>query len=258
MTAQSLRPIVLYGNTRGPNPAKVMMLLETLGLPYTYSIVAHDKVKSEPYTLLNPNGRLPAIEDPNNTDENGKSFVIWESGAIVLYLVERYDTEHKFSFPQGTNASFEALQWLIFQVSGQGPYYGQAAWFKIFHHEKLPSAVERYINEIERVIGVIDSYLERENLQFLVRDVDDAGKVIGNGKFSFADLSFVPWHGLIDFVAGDKDIFKGGKKYEHYKAWIDRVMSQNGVKKALQIQQEAMKEEPQHWTTDRVGDTMCP
>jgi len=118
----TLKPIKLYTHASGPNPWKVVMALKELSLPYTESFVDFAKIKEEPYTLVNPNGRVPAIEDPN-TD-----ITLWESGAILQYLVATYDKDHKISFEKGTKESYLADQWLFFQVSGQGPYYGQAAW----------------------------------------------------------------------------------------------------------------------------------
>lgn len=111
-----LKPIKLWGGVRGPNPPRVIIILEALGLPYEVITVAYEDVKKPEFTAINPNGRLPAIYDPN-TD-----LTLWESGAIVLYLIARYDTEHKLSFPVGSNEAFLAQQWLFFQATGQGPY----------------------------------------------------------------------------------------------------------------------------------------
>ncbi|KAK0256157.1 glutathione S- transferase, nitrogen catabolite repression regulator, partial [Friedmanniomyces endolithicus] len=111
-------------------------------------------IKQEPYISLNPNGRLPAIEDPNT------GLVLWESGAIVQYLVEQYDKDAKLRYTTFAE-KWQQEAWKIFQVSGQGPYFGQLMWFKVFHSEKLPSAVDRYTNEAKRVLGVIDAHLKK-------------------------------------------------------------------------------------------------
>lgn len=94
-------------------------------------------LKQEPFVKINPNGRVPAIEDPNT------GITLWESGAIIEYLIETYDKDHKISSASSPEKFLEK-QFLHFQVSGQGPYYGQWAWFKIFHKEQVPSALERY------------------------------------------------------------------------------------------------------------------
>ena len=102
-----------------------------------------------------------------------------ESDAILLYLADKYDTERKLSVGDGEE-KFQQLQWLFFQASGQGPYYGQAAWFSFFHSEKIPSAVDRYKKEIVRVLSVLESVLSKQ--EWLV-----------GGKFTIADLSFITY-----------------------------------------------------------------
>lgn len=112
------------------------------------------KVKEEPFTKLNPNGRVPVIEDPNT------GITLWESGAIIEYLIDTYDKEGKIS--HGSKAFPEFYlekQYLHFQMSGQGPYYGQYAWFSVFHPEKVESAVKRYEEQTLRVVGVLDKIL---------------------------------------------------------------------------------------------------
>jgi glutathione S-transferase len=120
-------------------------------------------LKKPPFEKLNPNGRVPAIEDPNT------GITLWESGAIVEYLVETYDTKHSLTYASSPEKYF-VKQWLHFQISGQGPYFGQAAWFEKFHPEKIESARERYKNEIKRVLKVLDKHLETSGKGFLVGD----------------------------------------------------------------------------------------
>lgn len=99
---------------------------------------------------------MPAIEDPNT------NLTLWESGAIYQYLVEQYDTGGRLT--HATLAGrHHCNQWLHFQVSGQGPYFGQCGWFGHLHPERIPSAVERYANEIRRVLGVIEGVLEAKH-----------------------------------------------------------------------------------------------
>lgn len=93
-------------------------MLEELGLPYENHFLQPNEVKQEPFTNLNPNGRVPCIEDPNTR------IVLWESAAINEYLVETYDPDGRLWFSQGHD-HFYMKQWLYFQMSGQGPYYGQ-------------------------------------------------------------------------------------------------------------------------------------
>lgn len=105
-----------------------------------------------------------------------------ESDAILTYLVEKYDPEHKISAATEEDR-YRQLQWLFFQASGQGPYYGQAGWFTLFHPEKIPSAQERYRNEMLRVLGVLDSVISKQ--EWLV-----------GGKPSIADFSFITYVSL--------------------------------------------------------------
>ena len=170
----SMKPLSLYGGVVGPNPSKIGFIVHELSLPYEAIQIAFTAVKEPSYTAINPNGRLPALYDPN-TD-----LTVWESGAIIEYLIATYDTEHKLSFPQGSHEDWHCKQYLYFQVSGQGPYYGQANWFNVAHPERLPSAIERYKNEIKRVTGVLERVLEGK--EWLV-----------GGKCTYADLAFIPW-----------------------------------------------------------------
>jgi glutathione S-transferase len=107
----SLKPITLWGHTIGPNPLKVRMILEELGLPYDYKVMELDELKKEPYLKINPNGRLPAIEDPNT------GLTLWESGPIVEYLVEQYDKDFKISYAT-FEEKYQIKQWIGFQISG--------------------------------------------------------------------------------------------------------------------------------------------
>ena len=121
----SLKPIILHSHATGPNPWKVAIILEELGLPYETKYHEFPELKEKPYNDTNPNGRVPTIVDPNNGD-----FTLWESGAIIQYLVDRYDTEGKISYKGNGKERYFENQWLHFQVSGQGPYYGQGKWMR--------------------------------------------------------------------------------------------------------------------------------
>jgi len=208
--------ITLYGHGSGPNPWKVAMVLEELGLEYEIKFLDFNKGehKAPEFTKYNPNGRVPCIIDHANND-----FVLWESIAIIEYVADRYDKDNKISFSPGSSEAYLVKQWLAFQASGQGPYFGQAAWFSFFHAEKIPSAVERYQKEVERVIGVLDGVLA--NQKYLVGD-----------KATIADMSFVPWNAGADFLVGSSDIDL--KKYTHYQKWHADITSRPAIKKVLE------------------------
>ncbi|GIJ91351.1 glutathione S-transferase, nitrogen catabolite repression regulator [Aspergillus pseudoviridinutans] len=116
----SLKPNVPWSHVIGPNPLKVVFILEQLGFLYEQKYLPMDEMKKEPFVNINPNGRIPAIEDPN------AAITLWESGAILECLVEAYNKQNAISFPAGTPEYLHAKQWLHFQMSGQGPYFGQA------------------------------------------------------------------------------------------------------------------------------------
>ncbi|KAF2185351.1 glutathione S-transferase [Zopfia rhizophila CBS 207.26] len=215
----SLKPITLWGHNSGPNPWKVAMILEELNVPYTHKIIEFPDMKKEPYKSINPNGRVPAIEDPNT------GITLWESGAIIEYLVETYDKQHNISFAPGSKEYYEAKQWLYYQVSGQGPYFGQAVWFTLYHSEKLPSAVDRYVNEIRRVSGVLDRALQDK--EFLV-----------GGKFSYADTAFVTWYAIMFLFA---DRFNLETDFPLLNAWLERIKARPAIAKILQDRDAAMK-----------------
>jgi glutathione S-transferase len=121
----NLKPIHVWSHASGPNPWKVVIILEELGVPYETEYVDFSTIHDEPFISINPNGRVPAIKDPNNKD-----IIVWESGACVDYLLDTYDKEGKLSVKESPQ-KYAALSWRDFQMSGQGPYYGQLAWFKM-------------------------------------------------------------------------------------------------------------------------------
>jgi len=160
-----------------------------------------------------------------------------QSCQIIEYLIDRYDTSANLTYTSSPE-KYYVKQWLIFQVSGQGPYFGQGYWygslatmkapivcwlkglrFNALHKEKLPSAIERYANEIKRVTGVLNSVLEGKD--YLVGD-----------KCTYADLSFIPWAAGAPFALGEHKVdFE--KEYPNYHAWMERLMARPAVKKAL-------------------------
>lgn len=209
----SVKPIELWGHWGAPNPWKVAMVLAALDVPYKVNFLELNEVKTESYLKLTPNGRLPAIEDPNT------GLTLWESGAIIQYLVDQYDKEGKISYT-ATPEKYLQQQWLAFQISGQGPYFGQATWFARFHPEKLPSAVDRYVTEIVRVIGVLELGLERNGTGWLVGD-----------KCTYADLSFVTWAGIGEGVLKEVGKLDGiAEKYPKYTAWLKALAERPEVK----------------------------
>lgn len=217
--ANQLKPIKVWGKG-GPNPPKVAMVLEELGVPYDAEAIPLTDIKKPEYLAINPNGRLPSIHDPNT------GITLWESGAIVEYLIERYDKEHKLSFEPGTAEAYHAKQWLFFQASGQGPYYGQYGWFRLFAPEEIPSALDRYAKEVNRVTAVLEGHLskQKEGEEWLV-----------GSKCSYADIAFISWQMTIAKVTKKEEY--DVDNYPHVKAWIGRMLEREGTKKGYESKQ---------------------
>ncbi|KAI0803676.1 glutathione S-transferase [Xylaria sp. FL0064] len=215
--ASSLEPIKVYGKA-GPNPPKVIMILEELSLPYEIAPVEFADVKKPEYLAVNPNGRMPAIYDPN------RDLTLWESGAIVEYLVETYDKDNKISFPKGSNEAYLTKQWLFYQTTGQGPYFGQAVWFTKYHPEKIQSAVDRYVKEIHRVTGVVEGHLAKEKAKTNASD----GPWLVGGKATYADIAWYMWSAKIGSIVEGVSY----DEFPHFKEWLERVGSRASVKHA--------------------------
>ena len=214
----SIKALTLYGDG-GINPTKVRFALIVLSIPHQVEHVPFATIKDKYYTGINPNGRLPALHDPN-TD-----ITIWESNAIIEYLVETYDTKHEFSFPQGSKEAYQARQWSYFQSSGQGPYFGQASWFKLFSPEKVPLAEARYAAEVNRVDGVLDAVLKQK------REAGEAEPWLVGGKFSYVDLLFIPWQKMMAMVLTKEE--HDLDKFEELKGWFDRMEKREDIQAGL-------------------------
>jgi glutathione S-transferase len=187
-------------------------------------------LKKPDFLAINPNGRMPAIYDPN-TD-----LTLWESGAIYLYIIERYDKHGKLSFEPGSNESYYATQWLFYQVSGQGPYYGQAAWFKKFHPENVPSAVERYVKEIARVTAVLEGHLKKQKEKYREGD----GPWLVGGKISYADIVFFSWQWILTKKYTLEDAFYNPEDYPLVNDWIDRMAARPAIKRVKEEQIDSL------------------
>jgi glutathione S-transferase len=207
-----MQPLILYSHRAGPNPKKVRMILEELSICYQVKVLEFPEMKKPPFLSINPNGRVPAIVDPN-TD-----VTLWESGAIIEYLVDMYDKDRKISFTPFSAEYYQAKQWLHFQMSGQGPYFGQAVWFKVHHPDFIRSCYDRYVNEIRRVAGVMNSVLEKR--AYLVGE-----------KCSYADLSFVIWFQFVPWITNNKLDLE--REYPYLNTWLDSMRGRPAVRDVL-------------------------
>lgn len=216
--AQHPDRIQLYSlNT--PNGVKASIMLEETGLPYEAHLVdfAKDDQKSPEFVSLNPNGKIPAIIDPNGPD--GAPLALFESGAILLYLAEK---SGRF-IPDDAAGRWHAIQWVMFQMGGVGPMFGQLGFFNKFagkdYEDKRPR--DRYVAESKRLLGVMDAAL--------------AGKTWFLGDdYTIADISMLGWvRNLIGFYeARDLVGFDG---YPNVAAWLDRGLARPAVQRGLEI-----------------------
>jgi len=196
-----------------PNGVKVSIALEELGLDYEPHLVTLSDVdvKSPEFLSLNPNNKIPAIIDPNGPD--GTPIGLFESGAILLYLAE------KTGKLAGSNASQKAkiTQWLMFQMGGLGPMFGQLGFFYKFAGSQIedPRPRERYIDEAKRLLAVVEKQLE--------------GQEWICGDYSIADIAIAPWLASLDFY-GAREVL-GWQDHKNTVAYLDRFLARPAVQK---------------------------
>ncbi|WLQ13655.1 glutathione binding-like protein [Hahella aquimaris] len=199
-----------------PNGHKISIALEEMALPYT--VIAMDLssgVQKKPeFLMLNPNGRIPTIVDRDNDD-----FVVFESGAILVYLGEK---SGKF-YPTEAKKRSQVMQWLMFQMGGIGPMMGQANVFFRYFPEKLQPAIDRYQNEVKRLFGVLDGHLADH--QYLADD------------YSIADIANWAWVRTHDWSGVDiADL-------PHLTRWVHEIAARPAVQKGIEIPKRAEPEE---------------
>jgi GST-like protein len=202
-----------------PNGVKVSIMLEEIGLPYEPHLI--DITKNESWTpeflSLNPNGKIPAIVDPNGP--GGKPIGLFESGAILLYLAEKTGK----LMPQDSARRYETIQWVFFQMAFIGPMFGQVGFFHKFagreYEDKRP--LERYVNESKRLLGVLETRLQN-------------GSWIMGDDYTIADVATFGWvRNLIGFY-GARDLVEFDK-LKMVPAWLERGLARPAVQRGLAI-----------------------
>ncbi|MGJ5179770.1 glutathione S-transferase N-terminal domain-containing protein [Bradyrhizobium oligotrophicum] len=202
-----------------PNGVKVSIMLEETGLAYEPHAIdfGKDDQKTPEFLSLNPNGKIPAIVDPDGP--GGKPLGLFESGAILHYLAEKTGQ----FLPADPARRWQTLQWLHFQMGGIGPMFGQLGFFHKFagreYEDKRP--LQRYVVESKRLLGVLDSRL-------------DGRQWIMDGDYTIADIATLGWmRNLIGFYGArelvDFDTLK------HVPAWLERGLARPAVQRGLEI-----------------------
>lgn len=202
-----------------PNGIKVSLMLEETGLPYEPHRVSFDSndQHSAEFLSLNPNGKIPAIIDPDGPD--GLPLGLFESGAILIYLA---DKSGKF-LPEQPSLRYETIQWLMFQMASIGPMFGQVGFFHKYggkdFEDKRPR--DRYVNESRRLLSVVNDRLA--NRQWLM----------GN-EYTIADMATFPWiRNLIGFYEAGELV--GIKDYPHVLRTLDTFVTRPAVASAINI-----------------------
>lgn len=194
-----------------PNGRKVSIMLEECGLPYTVhpiNIGKGDQFSAE-FVAINPNSKIPAIIDREGPEH--KPYALFESGAILLYLAEKTGK----LLPQAMAQRYQVIQWLMFQMGGPGPIFGQVHHFLRAAKEQVPYAIERYTKETQRLYGVLNAQLGKS--EFLA------------GEYSVADIATYPWVARYEWHRTDLNL------YPHVKRWFDALGTRPALAKGMQV-----------------------
>ena len=196
-----------------PNGWKITIMLEECGLAYKLHPVniGRGEQFTPDFLRISPNNRMPALVDPEPPG-GGEPLAVFESGAILLYLAEKTG---RF-MPKDIKGRYAATQWLMWQMGGLGPMAGQTHHFRNYANEKIPYAIDRYVNETNRLYGVLDTQLGK------------TGKFVA-GDYSIADMAIFPW--VVPYQ-------NQGQKLEDFpnlKRWFETMEARPAVAKALAV-----------------------
>ena len=201
-----------------PNGVKASIMLEETGLPYEphFVDIGKDETWGPEFLSLNPNGKIPAILDPDGP--GGKPLALFESGAILIYLAEKTGR----LLPADAAGRYETIQWLMWQMGGLGPMFGQVGFFNRFagreYEDKRP--LQRYVAESRRLLGVLDARLE--------------GRDWIMGDYTIADISMLGWvRHLIGYYEARELVEFGALKA--VPAWLERGLARPAVQRGLEI-----------------------
>ncbi len=192
-----------------PNGRKASIMLEEVGLPYRVhpiDITSGDQFDAD-FLAVSPNNKIPAIVDPAGPD--GEPLALFESAAILIYLAEKIGR----LLPRDSRAKYRVMEWLMFQMGGVGPMFGQAHHFRRFAKEDISYAIDRYTNETQRLYGVLDKRLgDHEYLA---------------GEYSIADIATFPWCARHEWQGVELSDFPDLKRW--YDAVAARPAGERGM-----------------------------
>ncbi len=196
-----------------PNGHKISLFLEESGLAYkVFPVNIGKNEQFEPdFLKISPNNRIPAIVDHDPAD-GGAPLSLFESGAILLYLAEKTG---RF-IPSDLRGRQEVSQWLFWQMGGLGPMAGQNHHFNRFAKEKIPYAIERYVNETARLYGVLDKRLADRDF-------------VAGSEYSIADMAIYPW--IVPHTYQQQDL----NDFPHLKRWFESIANRDATKRAYAL-----------------------
>ena len=190
-----------------PNGRKASIMLEEAGL--SYNVHKIDITKNQQFTpeylAINPNSKIPSIIDQDT------GIAVFESGAILIYLAEKTGQ----FLPTDKKGRFQVIEWLMFQMGGVGPMFGQLNHFKKFAPEKITYAIERYEKETLRLYSVLDKQLASQ--EFIC------------GDYSIADIATYPWVAVYEFQGLTLD------NHPNLKRWVEKVQQRPAVQRGMQV-----------------------
>ncbi|MBK18051.1 MAG: glutathione S-transferase [Rhodospirillaceae bacterium] len=195
------------------NGRKINIAVEELEVEYKIHPIAigKDDQFTPEFTALNPNQKIPAVIDQDGPD--GKPYVMFESGAILMYMAEK----HGKLLPTDMAKRYEVIQWLMFQMGGVGPMFGQTHHFRRAAPEKVPYGIERYTKECRRLWGVMDGRLADNEW-------------LAAGEFSIADIAVFPWTLRYEWQGVSLD------EFPNVKRWYEAIDARPGVQRGLAAQ----------------------
>ncbi|WP_086930757.1 glutathione S-transferase N-terminal domain-containing protein [Agarilytica rhodophyticola] len=201
-----------------PNGFKISILLEELHIPYNVQLVNILKGEQfeDDFLKISPNGRMPAIIDPDGP--NGQAISVFESGAIMQYLANKYDQFYTSDERKRT----EVNEWLFWQMGGLGPMGGQAIHFYDYASEKIPYAIDRYLGEYNRLLNVMDKHLE--------------GREYLADEYSIADMACIGWIKASEILDVSLD------RYSHVQAWFDKLCKREAVQRGFNLANDRYNE----------------
>ncbi len=197
-----------------PNGWKLSIFLEEAGLPYRLCPVniGRGEQFAPAFLAISPNNRMPAIVDHSPAD-GGPPVTVFESGACLVYLAEKTG----LFLPTGLRERASTLQWLMWQMGGLGPMAGQNGHFLLYAPEKIPYALARYSNEVDRLYGVLNQQLGQ------------TGAYVAGPDYSIADMAIFPW--VRTYKAQQVEL----QKFEHVQRWYHQLKERSGVQRGLEV-----------------------